>query len=311
MAPVVNLGAFHHEEETFLVIQHLNGLQGAFHQDGAAVQGGFEVIFVVQAQELVPGGVGNVFQLFHIGVALGLHFLNEVAAVGALVPEMGAAPADEIHARVHILGCEAFLVLAGRTVDAEIGRSGVIDATGDGNARLHSLHAFGPLEVGFHLVSVGSQADISILGLGPVGQGRAARAGIGDKAVGGIGAGITGHRHLVDVQGPAVGHPAHAPLAQAGAVANHKDDVFDLFALGLCHVNGLVGRFHLVLIVLGEGIGGVLGTVPVQFFRRLGKSLQGAQRQDHAKDSLHHSAILAFQPEKPISAPVQPWGRVQ
>ncbi len=278
VGPVINLGAFHHEEEAFLVIQHLKGFQGAFHEDGAAVQRGLEVVFVVQAQEFVAFCIGNVFQLVHVGIALGFHLFNEVAAVGALVPEMGAAAGNEVHVGVNILGRQAFLVLPGGAVDAEVRRGSVVDAAGNGHARLLAFDALGPLQVGLHFLSVRAQADIAVLGLFAVGQGGSAGAGVRDEFVRSIGAGIAHIRHLVNVQGTAVGYPAHAPLRQAGAVANHEDDVFHLLALGLFDMHRLVRGFHLVFIVLGEGVGGILGAVPVQIFRILGKR-PGAQEQ--------------------------------
>ena len=311
MAPVVNLGTFHHEEETLLVVQHPDSLHGALHQDGTAVQGGFEVVFIVQAQEFVALCAGNVFQLVHEGVALGLHFLDEVAAVGALVPEMGAAAGDEVHVGIYILGGQAFLILAGSAVDAEIGRSGVVDAAGDGNARLHPLHALGILEIGFDGFAGLIAADVTVLGFLADGQGGTAGAGVCDQTVGAGGVGITRHGHVVNVEGAAVGHPAHAPLGEAGAVADHEDDVLHLLALGLGNLHGLIGNFHVILVILGEGISSILGTVPVQFFGSLGKYLQGAQRQDDGQNLFHYSAILAFQPEKPILACAQPAGRVQ
>ncbi len=311
VAPVVNLGAFHHEEEAFLVVQHLNGFHGAFHEDGAAVQAGFEVVFVVQAQEFVTGGACNVFQLVHIGVSLGLHLFNEVAAVAALVPEVGAAAGDEVHIGIDVLGGQAFLILAGRAVDAEIGRRGVVDAAGDGNARLHAFHALAPLEVGLHGLTLCIEADVAVLGLLAVRQGGTAGAGVGDELVGGIGAGIAGHRHVVNVEGAAIGYPAHAPLAKAGTVADHEDDVLDLLSLGLLHAHSLIGGFHLVFVVLGEGVGGILGAVAVQLFGSLGKGLQGAQRQDNGKNSFHCYSVFAFQPANSTWAFLQPSGRVQ
>ena len=41
VAPVVDLGTLHHQEETFLVIQHLYGLLGAFQEYGAALLDAF------------------------------------------------------------------------------------------------------------------------------------------------------------------------------------------------------------------------------------------------------------------------------
>ena len=233
VTPVIYLGTFYHEEEAFFVVQHLEGLEGAFHEHGAAVQGRFEVVFVVQAQEFAALCTGNVLYLVYIGITLGLHFLDEVAAVAALIPEMGAAATDEVYVGIHVLGSQAFLVLTAGAIYAEVGRSGVVDTAGYGNARLHAFDALGPLQVGFYGVAVGIQGNVAVLGLDTGSQGCAAGRGIGYQTVYGVGLGITGHRHLQHIELAAVGHVTHRPLVETGTVTNHENNVLDLLALRL------------------------------------------------------------------------------
>ena len=215
---------------------------------------------------------------------------------------MGAAARNKVHIGVKILKGKAFLVGSGGAVNAEIGRSGVVDAAGYRNAGFHAFYALRPLEVGFHLLAVRSKADVAVFGLFTVGKGSAAGAGIGDELVGGIGAGIACHGHLVDIQGAAIGHPTHRPLSEAGAVADHEDYVLHPLAAGLLHLHCLVGSLHFVAVVLGEGVGGIFGTVPVQGIGSLGIKADGTEGQEYGNQSFHYSASLAFHPEKVIRA---------
>ena len=81
VGPVVYLRTLDHEEKSLLVIQHIDCLHGAFHEDGTAVEGGLEVVFVVKAKEAVAFSIFNVLKLIDVGVAFGLHLFDEVAAV--------------------------------------------------------------------------------------------------------------------------------------------------------------------------------------------------------------------------------------
>ena len=260
VAPVIDAGALDHKEESLLVVQELDGLHRAVLEDGAAVKRGLHLERSEEAEDAALVYLVQVLATVHEGIAAVHHLLHQVSPVLAAAPELDAAAGQEVHAAVHVLGGVDLLVIPVKGMADEVQRGGVVDAAGHGHAGLHPLGLRQVQQAG-NGIAVRVCAHISVLGLHARGEGGASRAGVGDQAVGGVGAGETAHGTVVHIEAAAVEHPAAADLLHAHTVAYHHDDVLDPPAFRLGDLHGLVGLGDCVLVVLAELVVGILGTV--------------------------------------------------
>ena len=183
----------------------------------------------------------------------------------------------------------------GRVAD-EVGRGGVVDAAGHGETGLLAL-LLRLMEQGYERIAVHILADIAVFGLFAGGKRGAAGAGIGDEPVRAIGAGVAGHREVVQVQMSPVERPAHGHGLHAHAVADQENDVPDLSGLGLFHRHGLIGGIDLVFVVLAELVVRILGEIPAGIHLREGAG-EPAENQPNQQKGSFHIIVYPIQNER-------------